>query len=59
MLAATNRPHAIDAALMRPGRFDLVTSIFYCMTRFLICLLLICLVINTKALSYTFFFFSC
>lgn len=24
MLAATNRPHAIDAALMRPGRFDLV-----------------------------------
>ncbi|GMP51033.1 hypothetical protein CsSME_00017420 [Camellia sinensis var. sinensis] len=25
VLAATNRPHAIDVALMRPGRFDLVT----------------------------------
>ncbi|KAL6969744.1 Cell division control protein 48 B [Sarracenia purpurea var. burkii] len=24
VLAATNRPHAIDSALMRPGRFDLV-----------------------------------
>ncbi|CAN6442900.1 unnamed protein product [Victoria cruziana] len=24
VLAASNRPHAIDAALMRPGRFDLV-----------------------------------
>jgi hypothetical protein len=24
VLAATNRPYAIDAALMRPGRFDLV-----------------------------------
>ncbi|KAJ6962763.1 cell division control protein 48 [Populus alba x Populus x berolinensis] len=26
VLAATNRPYAIDAALMRPGRFDLVRS---------------------------------
>lgn len=26
MLAATNRPFAIDAALMRPGRFDLVRT---------------------------------
>lgn len=25
VLAATNRPYAIDAALMRPGRFDLVS----------------------------------
>ncbi|KAK9277446.1 hypothetical protein L1049_006989 [Liquidambar formosana] len=29
VLAATNRPHAIDPALMRPGRFDLVQSLFY------------------------------
>ncbi|KAL8518509.1 hypothetical protein ACS0TY_009756 [Phlomoides rotata] len=27
VLAATNRPHAIDAALMRPGRFDMVLYI--------------------------------
>ncbi|XP_024987324.1 cell division control protein 48 homolog B isoform X3 [Cynara cardunculus var. scolymus] len=27
VLAATNRPHAIDAALMRPGRFDLVLHV--------------------------------
>ncbi|KAG8487488.1 hypothetical protein CXB51_016237 [Gossypium anomalum] len=26
VLAATNRPHAIDPALMRPGRFDLVKN---------------------------------
>ena len=26
VLAATNRPYAIDAALMRPGRFDLVST---------------------------------
>ncbi|KAG5062853.1 hypothetical protein JHK85_004036 [Glycine max] len=26
VLAATNRPYAIDAALMRPGRFDLVQN---------------------------------
>ncbi|CAN7026402.1 unnamed protein product, partial [Brassica rapa subsp. trilocularis] len=26
VLAATNRPYAIDAALMRPGRFDLVKA---------------------------------
>lgn len=26
VLAATNRPFAIDAALMRPGRFDLVRT---------------------------------
>ncbi|KAF2537462.1 hypothetical protein F2Q68_00020412, partial [Brassica cretica] len=30
VLAATNRPYAVDAALMRPGRFDLVrTSLFF------------------------------
>ncbi|KAL6528023.1 Cell division control protein 48 B [Orobanche hederae] len=27
VLAVTNRPHAIDAALMRPGRFDLVLDV--------------------------------
>ncbi|CAL5389796.1 unnamed protein product [Camellia sinensis] len=27
VLAATNRPHAIDVALMRPGRFDLILSV--------------------------------
>ncbi|CAL5395692.1 unnamed protein product [Camellia sinensis] len=27
VLAATNRPHAIDAALMRPGCFDLILSV--------------------------------
>jgi ATP-dependent 26S proteasome regulatory subunit len=26
VLAATNRPQAIDAALMRPGRFDSVST---------------------------------
>lgn len=26
VLAATNRPQAIDAALMRPGRFDSVSA---------------------------------
>lgn len=37
VLAATNRPQMIDAALMRPGRFDSVCyrilidlSLFYC-----------------------------
>ena len=29
VLAATNRPYAIDAALMRPGRFDLVRFHIY------------------------------
>jgi hypothetical protein len=29
VLAATNRPYAIDAALMRPGRFDLVRDLFH------------------------------
>lgn len=29
VLAATNRPYAIDAALMRPGRFDLVQCLFF------------------------------
>ena len=29
VLAATNRPHAIDPALMRPGRFDLVRLNLY------------------------------
>jgi hypothetical protein len=27
VLAATNRPQAIDAALMRPGRFDSVSTV--------------------------------
>lgn len=37
VLAATNRPHAIDAALMRPGRFDLVRhpfSHFVCINKY-------------------------
>lgn len=29
VLAATNRPQAIDAALMRPGRFDSVSTKLY------------------------------
>lgn len=34
VLAATNRPYAIDAALMRPGRFDMVRTNTYCLNFF-------------------------